>query len=83
MNRRKLLRLLEQARAGSNNIAFADMIALVEAYGFELTRVNGSHHIFSHPQVREQINLQESGGKAKAYQVRQFITLVVTYKLEI
>jgi hypothetical protein len=83
MNRRKLLRLLAQAKAGSNNIAFSDIIALVEAHGFQLERISGSHHIFAHPQMKEQLNLQEVGGKAKAYQVRQFLTLVDNYKLEL
>jgi len=55
MTRRKLLRILAAARAGSNNISFSDMIALVEAFGFRLSRVSGSHHIFSHPLVQEQV----------------------------
>jgi predicted RNA binding protein YcfA (HicA-like mRNA interferase family) len=33
--------------------------------------VRGSHHVFRHPAVAERINLQEDGGMAKVYQVRQ------------
>lgn len=83
MTRRKLLRILAAVRAGSNNISFSDMIALVEAFGFRLSRVSGSHHIFSHPMVQEQVNLQEVNGKAKPYQARQFLQLVDRYELEI
>ncbi len=58
------------------------MRALVEAFGFHLSRVKGSHHIFTHPAVRELVNLQEVDGKAKPYQIRQFLKLVEQYGLE-
>jgi predicted RNA binding protein YcfA (HicA-like mRNA interferase family) len=78
MDRRKTL---EKALAGSKSIRFRDMQALVEAFGFRLARVSGSHHIFVHPRVRQLVNLQEVGGKAKPYQVRQFLRLVEQYDL--
>jgi predicted RNA binding protein YcfA (HicA-like mRNA interferase family) len=59
------------------------MIALVEAFGFHLSRVNGSHHIFAHADVDELVNLQEENGKAKPYQVKQFLQLVEQYDLEL
>jgi predicted RNA binding protein YcfA (HicA-like mRNA interferase family) len=83
MSRRQLLRVLASARTGSPNISFNDMVALVEAFGFHLARVSGSHHIFTHPDVVEQVNLQESHGRAKVYQIRQFLQLVDKYKLEL
>ena len=80
MNKRKLL---ERAMAGSKDIRFADMVTLVEAFGFHLSRVKGSHHIFVHPNVPELINLQNVGGKAKPYQIHQFLRLVECYDLEL
>lgn len=80
MRKRKLL---EKAMAGSKDIRFADMIALVEAFGFHLSRVRGSHHIFAHPDVPELINLQNVGGKVKPYQIHQFLSLVECYNLEL
>jgi len=80
MNKRKVL---EKALAGSKNIRFSEMVALVEAFGFRLSRVSGSHHIFVHPQVQELVNLQEVDGKAKPYQIRQFLGLVERYNLEL
>lgn len=62
MHRRKIL---ERALAGSKNISFSDMLALVEAFGFRLSRIKGSHHIFTHPHVNEPVNLQNVRGKAK------------------
>ena len=53
------------------------------AFGFHLSRVSGSHHIFVHPSVRELQNLQDVRGKAKAYQVRQLLQLVERYNLSL
>ena len=58
------------------------MRRLVEAFGFELSRTSGSHHIFSYPEVPELLNLQEVRGQAKPYQIRQFLRLVERYALE-
>lgn len=47
-----------------------------------MVRTSGSHHIFSHPDVPELLNLQEVAGEAKPYQVRQLLRLVERYNLE-
>ncbi len=80
MNPRKIL---AKILAGSKNIRFADMTRLVMAFGFHLSRTSGSHHIFTHPGIPELVNLQEAGGEAKAYQVRQFLKLVERYNLQL
>ncbi len=74
-------KILAKIVGGSRNVRFADMRQLVEAFGFSLTRITGSHHIFSHPNVPELVNLQEVGGQAKPYQIRQFLKLVERYNL--
>ncbi len=79
MQPKKTLKTIE---SGKLEIRFADMCALVEAYGFRLRRVSGSHHIFGREGVSELVNLQAVAGSAKPYQVRQFIQLVARYKLE-
>ncbi len=76
-------KLLQKALSAPNNFRFADMIKLAEAFGFRLSRSTGSHHIFVHPRVRELLNLQEVRGKAKPYQIRQFLRLVEEYNLEL
>ena len=80
MKKRKLLRKL---LSSPQNVAFNDMIGLVEAFGFRLSRVSGSHHIFVHADVPELVNLQNVRGEAKPYQVRQFLKLVERYDLEL
>ena len=59
------------------------MVNLVEAFGFRLSRVRGSHHIFVHPDVKELVNLQNVKGQAKPYQIRQFLKLIEQYNLEL
>ncbi len=76
-------RLLEKILAGSKNTSFNDFIALVEAFGFELSRTRGSHQIYEHPDVREILNLQNVNGQVKPYQVRQFLQLVEQYSLKL
>ncbi len=76
--------LLQRVSGGAvRNVAFRDFRALVEAAGFERVRVSGSHHIFAHPEISELINLQDVGGEAKAYQIRQFLRLVERYNLKV
>lgn len=81
MNRRRLLRGL--ARGTLQNVAFRDMVALAEGFGFRLARVRGSHHIYAHPDISELINLQDVGGQAKPYQIRQFLRLVERHNLKL
>ena len=79
VDRRRLLARL--ARGSLANVAFADMTRLVEGFGFELLRTSGSHHIFGHPDIPDFLNLQEVGGQAKPYQIRQFLRLVERYAM--
>ncbi|MEZ4866497.1 MAG: type II toxin-antitoxin system HicA family toxin [Caldilineaceae bacterium] len=80
MNKQKLL---ERILSGSKNIHFNDFVTLVEAFGLVLKRVRGSHHIFEHPNVSELLNLQNSKGQVKPYQLRQFLQLVEQYDLKL
>ncbi|MCX5983847.1 MAG: type II toxin-antitoxin system HicA family toxin [Nostocales cyanobacterium LacPavin_0920_SED1_MAG_38_18] len=77
----KKRKLLEKALSGSRNIQFDDLVTLVEAFGFSLSRINGSHHIFTYPSIPKLINLQNRNGKAIPYQIRQFLILIEKYSL--
>lgn len=76
-------KILQKILAGSKNIRFSDMIELAEGFGFRLSRTDGSHHIFVHPDVPELVNLQEIKGQAKPYQMRQFLKLVERHSLKL
>lgn len=77
-NRRKTLKRI---LAGSGNVRFEETKSLAEGFGFRLSRVSGSHHIFVNPNVPEIVNLQDVKGEAKPYQIRQFLRLVERYNL--
>jgi len=75
-------KILDQIlRGGSDqNLAFEDLIYLLESLGFE-KRIKGSHHLFSRDDVEEIINIQPEGSKAKSYQVKQIRRIIVKNKL--
>lgn len=80
MNNKKLLKRI--LHGSLNNVSFNQMKRLIEAFGFRLDRVSGSHHIFVHPNVHVILNLQSVGGEAKPYQTRQFFEIIESYDLK-
>ncbi len=80
MNPRKLL---QRAVIAPQNLRFLEACDLARAFGFRLSRVRGSHHIFARADVRELLNLQDVNGYAKPYQIRQLLDLVERYNLRI
>ena len=80
MNLRKLL---QKALASPANLRFEEACILARAFGFHLSRVNGSRHIFSRLNIPEILNLQDVDGKAKPYQVKQLLALVERYNLSL
>jgi predicted RNA binding protein YcfA (HicA-like mRNA interferase family) len=80
MNNRKLLiKILNNTK----NIKFEEFVKLVQAFGFKLDRVNGSHHIFKREGIEELINLQNVQGEIKPYQIKQFLLIVEKYNLQL
>ena len=69
-------------RRGDNNVAFESLCTLLEKLGFD-RRIRGDHHIFWMNGVEEILNLQPSGAKAKAYQVKQVRSVLLKYKLNL
>ncbi len=80
----KRRKLLVKLLAGSKDFTFSEFTSLLEGYGFELERVRGSHRIYSHRDISELLSIQpRNDGKAKPYQLRQFLKLVEAYNLEL
>ena len=74
-------KLLETALNNPQSLRFTEAIKLAEAFGFQVARIRGSHHILKRPGIPELLNFQNVGGKAKPYQVRQLLEIVETYNL--
>lgn len=84
MPRSRRAALWERIAAGQlRNIDFEEFCRLVEAFGFELRRVSGSHHIYRHSRVPRLLNLQSRNGEAKPYQIAQFLELVTEFDLKL
>jgi predicted RNA binding protein YcfA (HicA-like mRNA interferase family) len=79
----KKRKLLQKLLSGSKNIRFSEAVTCAKAFGFNLSRINGDHHIYVHPEVPELENLQDVGGKAKPYQVRQLLQIIERYNLQL
>lgn len=79
MDNRKLLKKL---LSGSKNVRFSEAKKVAEAFGFMLDRINGSHHIFVHPDLPELVNLQDVKGKAKSYQIKQLLKIIEKHDLK-
>ncbi len=63
-------------------IRFDDLKALLNHLGFAL-RIKGDHHIFTHNDIEEILNLQPKKAMSKAYQVKQVRDILAKYKMGI
>lgn len=78
----KKQKLLKKLLSGSKNIHFNEIAECAELFGFRLDRVNGSHHIYIHPEIPELLNLQNVKGKIKPYQLKQFLNIIEKHNLQ-
>jgi len=49
----KTSKLLQKLYSGSKNVKFSELVTVVEAFGFRLSRINGSHHIYESPDMKD------------------------------
>lgn len=70
-------KILDQMRKEPANVRFADLRKVCESF-FGEPRQNGtSHLIFKMPWLGDpRVNIQDAGGKAKPYQVRQVLQAI-------
>lgn len=74
-------KLFQRLLQGSRNLSFRDFQRLLEAFGFHLTRVSGSHHVYGRTGLDRPLIIQPNGKDAKTYQVEQFLDMVEAYGL--
>ncbi len=65
-------KLIEKACAHPGSLSFEELVRLAALFDFHQCRQKGSHRIFSR-KGHQHFNFQESDGKAKIAQVRQFV----------
>lgn len=69
--------LLAKALNNPRGLRFKELCRLAECGGFEFSRQRGSHRIYRNRGLRRTISLQDRGGLAKAYQVRQLLRMIM------
>lgn len=73
--------IYEKFKGNPANVSFDDICKAAELFGFRFRGGKGSHKIFVRTGIKEMLNFQEVKGKAKSYQVKQFIKIIEKYKL--
>lgn len=68
----RLDKLLEKAKRAPQSLHFGEFETLLSQCGWMFDRQAGSHRIWYSPK-RYRLSVQDKSGKAKAYQVRQFL----------
>ena len=70
-------KILEQLRREPTNVRFADLRKVCESFFGEARQSASSHLVFKMPWPGDpRVNIQDAGGKAKAYQVRQVLQAI-------
>jgi hypothetical protein len=74
-------KIYERLKRNPKDVRFESICRAAEVFGFRFRGGKGSHKIYVREGVREMLNLQNVGGKAKPYQVKQFLKVIETHKL--
>jgi hypothetical protein len=77
-------KILKQIRKNPKNIHFSDLCKICEYYFGEARQTGSSHRIYKTPwQGDPRVNIQNSSGYAKAYQVKQVLQAIERLENEI
>ena len=79
----KPAKLYSRLLASRTSMRFRDFQRILEAFGFVLDRINGSHHQYRHALANRPLSIQPKGNMAKPYQVDQFLDIVEEFGLKI
>lgn len=73
----KIENILSQMRRSPNGIRFADLCRVCEHFFGEARQRKSSHRVYKTPwQGDPRVNIQNTKGKAKSYQVKQVLKAI-------
>jgi len=75
-------KLIQKIMNNPENVSFDDLCHVIEMFGFKRKGGTGSHKFYVRDGIQGALNVQERDGKAKAYQVKQFLKIIEEYKLK-
>lgn len=78
MNKKQIY---EEFNRNTKNVRFEVLCRAAELFGFRFKGGKGSHRVYIKEGVREMLNFQNVEGKAKPYQVKQFLKVIERYRL--
>ena len=78
MNKREFY---ESLKGNPKNVRFEEICRAAVVFGFTFRGGKGSHRIYVRQGVRDLLNFQNVKGKAKPYQVKQFLRIIEQYHL--
>jgi hypothetical protein len=81
MRKEKAIAEIEEWKSTPQNVRFERLCTIAEVFGFRFSRQQGSHKVYVKDGVEEILNFQNVNGKAKPYQVKQFIGILEKHKL--
>ncbi len=71
----------ERLKRNPKNVRFTELCKAAELFGFKFRGGRGSHVVYVREGVREILVFQNVKGKAKPYQVKQFLKIIEKYNL--
>ena len=75
--------ILKQFKKNPTNVRFADLCKVCDHYFGKARQSGSSHRIYKTPwQGDPRVNIQNSKGKAKAYQVKQVLKAIERLEVE-
>ena len=67
---------LKKAINNPDGLRFTEFQNLLEAHGFVCARSKASHFTYCSDKYRRSLPVQDNNGKAKGYQVKQFLRIL-------
>lgn len=78
-----LTEILEKMRTNSAGVRFADLCKACDHYFGSARQASGSHRVYKTPWIGDpRVNIQNSKGQAKAYQVKQVLKAIEQLEVE-
>ena len=68
-------KLLDAMRHNPNDWVMAKLLTIAKQYGLEVRSTGGSHHVFSHPLVKDPLSVP-AHRPIKAIYIKRFVLLI-------
>lgn len=79
----KMLEILNSMRSNPKNIRFVDLCKVCDEYFGDPRQSGSSHRVYKTPwQGDPRVNIQNSKGKAKPYQIKQVLQAIERLEVE-